>query len=440
VKIASTALRGIRSRRAALSLLIALPLGAWQARAQAPGVTGVFTVTATPVPPSARRGGGPIVRVGVAVNLGRVAVSSQGGLRLEDARTGQPAGEVAPAGVLVASVDGDVLHLEGDLPDVPAGVPSIRVHPVQDEWPVIIAGRPYRGWAELRVVGRGRVSAINELPLEDYLLGVVPLEIGPRETAELAAVEAQAIAARTYAVAQLGGQGDAGFDLFGTVDDQAYGGIAAERDESSRAVRRTAGKILLFEGRPIRAYYHSTCGGRTAAIEEVMDREPAPYLQSVLDQAPDGTDYCASSPRYRWTAAWSGAQLDSISRPGLAAVFGVAPQALGPVERLEILDRTPSGRVRDLAFQGPGLDLVVSRLEIRRVLAFDERILNSTDFSITHRDDGLVELNGRGYGHGAGMCQWGAIGRARAGQSHSQILETYYPGAVLVTAYEGEDG
>jgi SpoIID/LytB domain protein len=83
---------------------------------------------------------------------------------------------------------------------------------------------------------------------------------------------------------------------------------------------------------------------------------------------------------------------------------------------------------------------VASRLEIRRALPFDDRILNSTDFSITHGDDGLVELNGRGYGHGAGMCQWGAIGRARAGQSYSQILETYYPGAVLVTAYEGEDG
>jgi stage II sporulation protein D len=431
---------GSRSGWAALSLLIALPLGAWRVGAGNSGATAALTFPGAWVPPPARRDGGPIVRVGVAVDLERVTVSSTGGLRLEDALTGQPAGQVAPGGVLVASVDGAVLHLEGDLPEVPAGVPSIRVRPVPGKGPVVIAGRPYRGWAELRVVGNGRVSAINELPLEEYLLGVVPLEIGPREPDELAAVEAQAIAARTYAVAQLGGQGDYGFDLFGTVDDQAYGGIAAERDQSNLAVRRTAGKILLFEGRPIRAYYHSTCGGRTAAIEEVMDREPAPYLQSVSDQAPDGTDYCESSPRYRWTVAWSEAQLDSISRPGLAAVFGVSPKELGRVERLEIVEKTPSGRVRDLAFQGPGLDLVVSRLEIRRALPFDGRILNSTDFSITRHGDGLVELKGRGYGHGAGMCQWGAIGRARAGQSYAQILQTYYPGAVLVTAYEGEDG
>ena len=149
-----------------------------------------------------------------------------------------------------------------------------------------VSGRPYRGSAELRVAGDGRVSAINVLPLEDYLLGVVPLEIGPRGNDEMAAVEAQAVAARTYAVAQLGGQLEMGFDLFGTVDDQAYGGMAAERDESTRAVRRTAGKILLYDGRPIRAYYHSTCGGRTAAVEEVMDRPPAPYLQPVSDRAP----------------------------------------------------------------------------------------------------------------------------------------------------------
>jgi stage II sporulation protein D len=412
---------------AALSLLVAWPLFAQ-------------TVREARVSQTARTGGDPVVRVGVAVNLGRVTVSSSGGLRLENALTGQPAGELAPGGVLAVSAAGGVLRLEGDLLEVPSGVPSIRMHPVHEERPVYIAGRPYRGWVEVKVVSGGRVSAINGLPLEDYLLGVVPLEIGPRGPAELAAVEAQAIAARTYAVAQLGGQAAAGFDLFGTVDDQAYGGIAAERDESSLAVRRTAGKILLFDGRPIRAYYHSTCGGRTAAIEEVMDREPAPYLQSVSDQAPDGTDYCAASPRYRWTAAWSGIEFDSVSRSGLAAVFGISSRELDTVERLEIVERTPSGRVRDLAFQGPGLELVASRLEIRRALPFDDRILNSTDFSITHGDDGLVELNGRGYGHGAGMCQWGAIGRARAGQSYSQILETYYPGAVLVTAYEGEDG
>jgi SpoIID/LytB domain protein len=86
------------------------------------------------------------------------------------------------------------------------------------------------------------------------------------------------------------------------------------------------------------------------------------------------------------------------------------------------------------------VELVLSRLDIRRALPHDGRILNSTDFSVIEHADGLVELKGRGYGHGAGMCQWGAIGRARAGQGYEQILDTYYPGAVLVNAYEGEGG
>ena len=431
---------GVRSAPAALGLLIGLPLVAWQVALQ-PSVpfsipddndTRSYVVTSWV--------GGPIVRVGVALDLESVTLSSPGGLRLEDALTGQPAGEVIPGGVMVARADGTVLRLAGDLPEPPPGAPSVRVYPVQGDGAVYVEGRPYRGSAELRVASAGRVSAINELPLEDYLLGVVPLEIGTRGPDELAAVEAQAVAARTYAVAQLGGHVEMGFDLFGGVEDQVYGGLAAEREESTLAVRRTAGQILVFEGRPIRAYYHSTCGGRTAAIEEVLDRDPAPYLQSVPDHGPDGSDYCSASPRYRWNVLWSRAALDSVSRTGLAAHFGASASDLGTVEGLEIVGLTPSGRVQDLAFRGAGMDLVLSRLDIRRALMHDGRILNSTDFTVTERGDGLVELNGRGYGHGAGMCQWGAIGRARAGQDFKQILEVYYPGAVLTNVYEGDDG
>ena len=431
---------GVRSVPAALGLLIGLPLVVWQVAFDSPVSANIPDDAEARSFIATGRGAGPIVRVGVAVDRKSVTLSSPGGLRLEDALTGQPAGEVEPGGQLVASAEGSVLRLVGDLPEAPAGVPSVRVHSVPGDGAVYVDGRPYRGLAELRVVSAGRVSAINELPLEDYLLGVVPLEIGPREPDELAAVEAQAVAARTYAVARLGGHAELGFDLFGSVEDQVYGGLAAERDESTMAVRRTAGQIMVFEGRPIRAYYHSTCGGRTAAIEEVLDREPAPYLQSVADQGPAGSDYCAASPRYRWNVVWSPAELDSASRTGLATHFGTSASDLGPVEGLEIVRMTPSGRVQDLAFRGAGMDLVLSRLDIRRALMHEGQILNSTDFSVTEREDGLVELNGRGYGHGAGMCQWGAIGRARAGQGFEEILNTYYPGAVLATVYQGDDG
>ena len=270
----------------------------------------------------AQESAGPGVRVGVALDRDRITLKSSGGLRVEDALTGQPAGEVEPGGELLVRAREDRLSLGGDLTDIPQGVPSVRVVSNARGLPVSVDGRTYRGAIELRVAAGGKVSAINELPLEEYLFGVVPLEIGPRSDEERAAVEAQAVAARTYAVAQLGNHAEAGFDVFGTVSDQVYGGIAAERKQSTDAVRRTAGMILMFEGRPIRAYYHSTCGGTTAAIEEVMDREPAPYLQSVSDESPDGSDYCAASPRYRWEATWNPDQLGSATRPGLTARFG----------------------------------------------------------------------------------------------------------------------
>lgn len=390
--------------------------------------------------PAVSAGPGPTVRVGVVVDREQITLSSPGGLQLSDVLTGQPAGEIAPGATVRITASGDALFLEGEIRNPPSGVPSLLARPAEQGAPVHIDGVPYRGSAELRVVGAGAVTAINILPIENYLLGVVPLEIGPRGPQELAAVEAQAVAARTYAMAHLGGHAEMGFDLFGSVADQAYGGIRAERSESTRAVRATAGRVLLYEGRPIRAFYHSTCGGRTAAVEEVLDREPAPYLRSVSDRAPDGTDYCSASPRYRWSVSWTRQELDSVSRRELAAHFGVRVDDLGRVEELEVVHRTPSGRVRDLAFRGVGMDLILSRLDIRRALPGDDRILNSTDFAVAEGGGGLVELRGRGYGHGAGMCQWGAIGRARAGQTYKQILEAYYPGATLVDVYEGDDG
>ena len=384
---------------------------------------------------AASPGPGPTVRVGVAVDRKHVTLSSPGGLHLSDVLTGQPAGEIAPGAIVRVTASGEALVLEGEIRAAPSGVPSLLARPAEEGAAVHIDGVPYRGSAELRVVGGEAVTSINLLPMEDYLLGVVPLEIGPRGPEELAAIEAQAVAARTYAVAHIGGHAEMGFDLFGSVEDQAYGGMRAEREESTRAVRATAGRVLFYEGRPIRAFYHSTCGGRTAAVEEVLDRAPAPYLRSVSDQAPDGTDYCAASPRYRWSVSWTRQELDSVARRNLAAHFGVPVDDLGPVEELEVVQRTPSGRVRELAFRGLGMDLVLSRLDIRRALPHAARILNSTDFSIADHGDGLVELHGRGYGHGAGMCQWGAIGRARAGQAYEQILKAYYPGTTLVNVY-----
>ena len=377
----------------------------------------------------------PILRVGVRVGVPSIQIESKSGLQLSDAQTGHSLGLVGPGEVLRVGREGAGLSSHDGLLRGVGIVQSLRVETPGDD-PIMVDGIAYRGRFEILAVEADQVTAVNILPLEDYLLGVVPLEIGPRTWQELAAVEAQAVAARTYAVSHLDGHAEMGFDLFGTVEDQVYGGIDAERPESTDAVRGTAGRILTHDGLPIRAYYHSTCGGRTAAIDEVLDRTTAPYLTSVSDRAPDGSDWCSISPRYRWSSRWSAQELNGPVRVELARMFGEEPGALGPIEGFRVVDHTESGRVHSVAFYGPGAQLVLERLDIRFALRDAEgRILGSTDFDVIPDGGSGFEVHGRGFGHGAGMCQWGAIGRARGGQTSEEILGTYYPGTRLITVY-----
>lgn len=377
----------------------------------------------------------PVLRVGVRVGVPSIEVGSASGLLLSDAQTGHSTGSVGPGEVLRVSRNGTGLAVSSDQLRDSGTVHVLRIETAGSD-PVTIDGVPFRGRFELLAVEDSLVTAVNILPLEEYLLGVVPLEIGPRNRDELAAVEAQAVAARTYAVSHLDGHAEMGFDLFGTVEDQVYGGIEAERQESTDAVRATAGRILTYDGLPIRAYYHSTCGGRTAAIDEVLDRSAAPYLLSVSDRAPDGSDWCSISPRYRWSNSWSGDELNGPVRDELARMFGEQPGTLGSIDGFRVTGYTESGRVRSVAFSGPGTELVLERLDIRFALRDPEgRILGSTDFEVVSMGDGGYAVHGRGYGHGAGMCQWGAIARARAGQTSEEILSTYYPGSRLSRVY-----
>lgn len=377
----------------------------------------------------------PIVRVGLRFAEREVEITAAGGLRMFDALTGERISETPPAGLLRASEDRGSIRFDGATVPLPDRTGPVRLE-APGGGPLVVDGVAYRGRLELLAAAEGGVTVVNILPLEEYLLGVVPLEIGPRTPVELAAVQAQAIAARTYAVAHLGGHTEVGFDLYGTVADQAYGGVNAERPEATDAVRSTAGRILTYGGLPIRAYYHSTCGGSTAAVDEVMDRPPAPYLRSVSDRAPDGSDWCSISPRYRWTGEWSRQALNGQVLEEIARMFGSQVSEAGPIENLVVLEQTESGRVRSVAFRGPGSELVLERLDIRFALRDAEgRILGSTDFDVQSSPGGGVLIHGRGFGHGAGMCQWGAIARARAGQSSEEILATYYPGAVLTRVY-----
>lgn len=303
-----------------------------------------------------------------------------------------------------------------------------------------IAGKPYRGTVLLRGGARG-LTVVNVVDIEDYLLGVVPLEIGRLPANLIEAVKAQAVAARTYAVGNLGGRRSLGFDFYATVMDQVYGGLSAEDTVVSRAVRETAGEIVTHNGRPILAYYSSTCGGRTASIQDSWPwRAPQPYLRSVSDTIP-GTDqaYCQTSSRFRWTAAWSGDSLKAILTQTLRERIG--NRRINRIERIALTGRTSSGRAEAVRIQVDDRSFDIPADSIRWVLRPDGvRLLNSSllfSVSPAMRADTLhsLEISGAGWGHGIGMCQVGAIGRARAGIGYRDILRAYYTDTAITRAY-----
>jgi len=200
-------------------------------------------------------------------------------------------------------------------------------------------------------------------------------------------------------------------------------------------VSSTRGLVLQYDGRVVNAPYHSACGGSTAAADEVWRTSNEPYLQSVSDQIP-GTDrfYCDIAPRFRWTRTLDGATLREALVRYLSAYTATPGGYPGTPRDVQIDTRTASGRVGTLKIATDRGNYVLRGNDIRYVMrAPGGEILNSTSFNVqitTSRDGSIAQLliRGSGYGHGVGMCQWGAIGRARAGQDFRSILRTYYPG------------
>ena len=305
---------------------------------------------------------------------------------------------------------------------------------------ITVNGKRYRG--EVAIHDRGaRLVVVNRLAIEDYLRGVIPLEIGPRAPSEAEAVRAQAVAARSYTYVRLSDDPARIHDILATVMDQVYGGVDAETPLGDAAVAATAGLVLRYAGRVVSAPYHSTCGGSTAAATEVWQGTPdEPYLVPVSDRIP-GTSrfFCETSPRYRWTRVFDRAALAQALDRYLRAYEPVPVSGPGLVRSVEVVGHTPSGRTKSLVVATSRGRFSLQGNEIRFVMRTPGgEILNSTYFSVRSERsaDGTLSqltLSGTGYGHGVGMCQWGAIGRARAGQDFRAILRTYYPGTTVAT-------
>lgn len=300
-----------------------------------------------------------------------------------------------------------------------------------------VDGKPYRGDMAFAGTDSG-LSVVNVVKIDDYLRGVVPLEIGTTAPDDSAAVQAQAVTARSYAYIHLSTDPRQSFDLTGGTLDQVYGGVAVETPVSSEAVESTRTQVLKYAGRVVNAPYHSTCGGTTAAASEIWRSNDEPYLQRVSDRIPGSSRYyCDLAPRFRWTRTIEGPALTAALAQYLPTYASVPNRTPGIPREVTIGSHTPSGRVGTVTITTDRGNFVVRGNDMRFVLRPPNgEILNSTYFSIetTSAPDGSIArltLHGMGYGHGVGMCQSGAIGRARAGQDYRTILRTYYPGTTV---------
>jgi len=301
--------------------------------------------------------------------------------------------------------------------------------------------RRYRGELWFTPTDSG-ILVVNRLPVEDYLRGVVPIELGTRQPGDRAALEAQAIAARSYAYIRVPSDVSVeprlGWHMVATVQNQVYAGMDVEAPIVNEAIDHTAGLVLRYDGLLVDAPYYSSCGGRTAAPRESWrDVREEPYLRSVDDTDPrTGRPYCDISPRNHWTAEFDEGQLAETVRRALVAAGARDPRP-GVVTEMRVEGRTASGRATALVLRTDRGDVTVRHNQIRNVLR-DARgaILSSTYFSVDRESRARghlsgVTLRGHGNGHGVGMCQWGAIGRSRAGIDARTILRHYYPGTVV---------
>lgn len=293
--------------------------------------------------------------------------------------------------------------------------------------------RRYRGRMTLHSGGEGPGRLINVVDIETYLASVVASELQRGFHPE--AFRAQAIAARTYAWYQKQTAApETSWDVRATPSSQVYLGVDREDKvpEAVEAVRQTRGVVCTWASprgqRIFCAYYSSTCGGCTQPAWSVRNEPAIPPLAGGVV-----CDYCRDSPTYRWPSVRIGK--DTITE----RLREVYPRfaSIGPIENLEEIDPLPCGRPTRIALiDGEGRSIELEAENFRLAVNPSGMLIKSSWFEPVVDETSITLTNGRGFGHGMGLCQYGAEGLARAGANSGRILRHYYPTTRLIRAYE----
>ncbi|MCE1227131.1 MAG: SpoIID/LytB domain-containing protein [Geobacteraceae bacterium] len=317
-------------------------------------------------------------------------------------------------GILATDETGKPLALEFPLTfqnergRVQAGSSSSRLIRLAAAGKLRINGKSYRGMLELSVQN-GKLLVVNQLPLEQYLVGVITSEIS--STWPMESIKTQAVIARTFAVAKRKERSKAFYHLESTVMDQAYEGSDEEDSRAARGVVETQGEILTYNGSVIQAFYHANSGGRTEASQNVWGIA-LPYLQGVECQ------YGLTSTTSSWEQSLPLSKIEASLKS--FKIYGLTDIKPGP--------RNNRGRLKNLVLVTERGNVTLLATKFR--MAVGSTVIKSTNFSV-RVESGTAYFNGVGYGHGVGLCQYGAKQRALDGFKYDEILTYYYPGAKL---------
>jgi len=291
----------------------------------------------------------------------------------------------------------------------------------------IFKGQTYTGSIYFQPAGESSILLINKLLLENYLSGVVPSEIPATKKDDYEAIKAQTICARTYALNQIEKKSDSFYDVKATVADQVYGGLDRHSALADQAIEETRGLIITHNNQPATVYYHSTCGGSLESAVNVWPSGPLPYLEGGKDAVSDIYS-CSVSPYFRWLETRSFNQLDSLIEVQFQK--GQLKNSFKDTVELnlnfQVVKRNSSGRVSHVQITYADTTIMLSGYEIRHFFKDKNgRSLPSNLFYLTQPDDSTLTIHGGGFGHGVGMCQFGALYMARHGFMHYHIINKW---------------
>lgn len=347
-----------------------------------------------------------IIRIGLIPKTKRVKLELKGETRLVDEIENKIYKVIKPVVTYIYSKNSKTLSI-GPFTFSSA----LRLVPLKGESKLKINGNSYRGNIYLKSETGDKFTVIEELQLEDYLCGVLPLEMGPKWPLE--ALKAQAVVARTYALYNRKKYYNQGYDLSNDIRSQVYGGKKHENGRIVQAVKETEGEVLTYKGKIIEALYHANCGGKTSP--------PIWGGKAIKPLGGTKCKYCGYSHNHRWSK--------EVSRDLLISFLKSQGHSVEKIKNIKPDYTNSAGRVLRLKFYTDNGNITVKTGNLRKYIGYNT--FKSHYITTIVPKGKTFEFLGRGFGHGVGMCQDGSKSMAKAGENYREILKYYYPGVEI---------